>query len=165
MAIVGSEKVVDPVTDVLISDDSCGPFEEAGFAEKIIDEPEQVDVSFSLEYFGLRRSGRLVEKMPRAPPTSKKLLKCHSMCEQGASHQHKHKHDISSSLGGIITQLDVIDEAYKKVKLDKVESYCIESVPKVAKKKNRRGRLPVYDNPVFEEIRSCTREYSFQFIK
>lgn len=166
LASVGLEKVNDTITDVLTSDDSGGPFEEAGFVEKIVDEPEKVAVSFSLEYFGLRESDyHLVKEKPRAPPTSRKLLKCHSMCEQGASHRQKHKCDISSSLGQIITQLDVIDEAYKKVKLDKVESYCIEAAPKVTKKKHRRGRLPVYENPILEEIQNCTREYSFQFIK
>lgn len=58
-------------------------------------------------------------------------LKCHRGCYSSRTHQKKHRTEISSPLGLILTKRDQVDESYKKDSLKKMEDLC--KAPKLDK--------------------------------
>ena len=50
-------------------------------------------------------------------------LKCHKTCSNSKAHNRKHKVDISSTLGQLLTKRDVINEAYIRDSLKRMEEF------------------------------------------
>lgn len=77
--------------------------------------------------------------LPLTPPESEKStpsgylpkLKCHRTCFLSKTHQKKHRADISSEIGILLTKKDLIDENYRKNSLRKIEENS--KAPKVDK--------------------------------
>jgi hypothetical protein len=61
---------------------------------------------------------------PKSQPTEYLAkLKCHRTCHASRMHQKKHRADISSEIGILLTRRDKIDENYQKNSLKKIEEY------------------------------------------
>lgn len=163
ISLSNKEDCIDAKVDILICEscEDCKRTDDAPRAAFDSDEPTNIE--FSLEYFGLRRHNLEVNSSVSSPPPSPKLLKCHLLCERSEKHQRKHKVDISSPLGQLITQKDAIDEIYKQAKQNKIESFCGHSMPTTKASKSKRGRASQFENPVLAEMRNSTRQYYKKF--
>lgn len=107
-------------------------------------EPESFFASLNLTAnnknfpLGVRISPEVTHLPPTPPPSAEKVdlnissskgynvmkLKCHKTCVNSNVHQKKHKVDISSPLGMLLTTRDLVDEKYVQESLKRIEQGC-----------------------------------------
>lgn len=101
-------------------------------------------------------------------------LKCYKGCYSSKTHQKKHKFDISSPLGLLLSKRDIIDENYAKISLKRLEDNCkapqvdnfeqwMHSTRSGKVTKTPRGRFgkPIQPSEVLAMMKDAGRERNF----